>query len=63
MRRMLYDKRVRLIGLFPAESHLPITYPVALTTKAGPNAARFVDFVRSDTARATFKRYGFTVLR
>ena len=46
------EKRVRLVGLFPAESHLPITYPVALTTRAGQDAARFVDFVRSDTARA-----------
>ena len=57
------EKRVRLVGLFPAESHLPITYPVALTTKAGPDAARFVDFIRSDSARATFERYGFIVLR
>jgi len=54
---------VRLVGLFPAESHLPITYPVALTTRAGHDAARFVDFVRSDAGRATFESYGFIVLR
>ena len=24
------EKRVRLVGLFPSESHLPINYPVAL---------------------------------
>ena len=57
------DKRVRLVGLFPADSHPPITYPVALTTGASPDAARFVDFIRSDHSRATFERYGFTVLR
>ena len=57
------EKRVRLIGLFPADSHLPITYPVALTTRAGHDAARFVDFVRSDAGRATFESYGFIVLR
>ncbi len=56
------DKRVRLVGLFPAESHLPITYPVALTAEAGPDAARFVEFIRSDTARSLFESYGFTVL-
>ena len=57
------DKRVRLVGLFPADSHPPITYPVALTTRAGPDAARFLDFIRSDSGRATFENYGFTVLR
>ena len=56
------DKRVRLVGLFPAESHLPITYPVALTAEASPDAARFVEFVRSDAARSLFESYGFTVL-
>ena len=56
------DKRVRLVGLFPAESHLPITYPVALTAEAAPDAARFVEFIRSDTARSLFESYGFTVL-
>lgn len=57
------EKRVRLVGLFPADSHLPIAYPVALTNRAGHDAARFVDFVRSDTGRATFESYGFIVLR
>jgi len=57
------DKRVRLVGLFPAESHLPITYPVALTAGAGPNAARFLDFIRGDAGRSAFEGFGFTVLR
>jgi len=57
------DKRVRLVGLFPVDSHLPITYPVALTNGAGPDAARFLDFLRGDGARATFESYGFIVLR
>lgn len=57
------DKRVRLVGLFPAESHLPITYPVALTSKAGQDAARFVEYIRGDAGRATFESYGFIVLR
>jgi len=57
------DKRVRVVGLFPAESHLPITYPVALTSGAGADAALFLDFLRGDVARATFESYGFIVLR
>ena len=57
------DKRVRLVGLFPADSHLPIMYPVALTARAGGDAARFVEFIGSDAARATFESYGFIVLR
>jgi len=56
------DKRVRLVGLFPTDSHLPITYPVALTAGAGPDAARFLDFIRGETARATFESFGFSVL-
>ena len=59
----LGEKRVRLVGLFPPETHLPITYPMALVDGAGPDAARFVEFVRSDAGRAVFEGYGFTFLR
>lgn len=57
------DKRVRLVGLFPADSHLPITYPAALTAGAGPDAARFLDFIRGEAGRSAFESFGFTVLR
>ncbi len=57
------DKRVRLVGLFPAESHLPITYPVALTAGASTDAARFLDFIRGEAARSAFESFGFIVLR
>jgi molybdate transport system substrate-binding protein len=56
------EKRVRLIGLFPENSHPRITYPMALTKVAVADAARFADFLRSDASRAVFERYGFTVL-
>jgi molybdate transport system substrate-binding protein len=55
------DDRVRIVGTFPAGSHPPITYPVALTTRAGPDAERFVRFVLGDAGRAVFERVGFTV--
>ena len=57
------DKRVRVVDLFPDQSHLPINYPVALTTGAGPQAASFMEFLRSDVATKTFERYGFIVRR
>jgi molybdate transport system substrate-binding protein len=57
------EKKVRLVGLFPADSHPRITYPMALTKEAVPDAARFAEFLKSDASRAVFERYGFVVLR
>jgi len=55
----LADKRVRIVDEFPEDSHPPIVYPIALTTRAGPAAQRFLDFVTSDTAKPIFRHYGF----
>jgi molybdate transport system substrate-binding protein len=57
------EKRVRVVDTFPADSHPPITYPIALTSSARPEAARFSDFLDSDTARQIFIRRGFVPLR
>ena len=56
------EKRVRVVGVFPEDSHPPITYALALTVRARPEAARFADFLASETARQIFTRYGFTAL-
>jgi len=56
------EKRVRVVGVFPEDSHPPITYALALTVRARPEAARFADFLASETARQIFTRYGFTPL-
>ena len=56
------DKRVRIVDLFPESSHLPISYPIALTASAGANAAAFVEFLRGPTGTAAFETYGFSVL-
>jgi molybdate transport system substrate-binding protein len=53
------DKRVRVVDTFPADSHPPITYPVATTTAARAGAKPFVDYLFGDTARAAFKKFGF----
>lgn len=56
------DKRVRVVDVFPADTHPPITYPLALTAGAHAEAERFSEFLRSDTAGQIFTRRGFVVL-
>ena len=58
----LAEKGVRVVDVFPADSHPPITYPIALTNRAGPEAAQFVAFVTSAAARPIFVKYGFQPL-
>jgi molybdate transport system substrate-binding protein len=53
------DPGVRVVDIFPASSHLPIVYPIALTRGADADAARLVAFLRGPAARAVFERYGF----
>ncbi len=57
------DQRVRVVGIFPAETHRPITYPVALVNGAGTEASRFLEFLQGAEGRAAFERAGFVVLR
>jgi molybdate transport system substrate-binding protein len=57
------EKKVRVVGLFPEDSHPRIIYPLALTNAAGDEAAKFAEFLGSDAARAVFERLGFVVLR
>ncbi len=53
---------VRIVDLFPANSHLPISYPVALTNGAGEQAAAFIEFLRGPAGTAAFEKCGFIVL-
>jgi molybdate transport system substrate-binding protein len=59
----LIDKRVRVVDVFPADSHKPIVYPIALTGAAKIEAARFVAYIRGPAGVVAFKAYGFTPLR
>jgi molybdate transport system substrate-binding protein len=56
------EPQVRVVDLFPASSHAPITYPVAATTSASPETDSFLKFLGSDAARAIFAKAGFTPL-
>jgi molybdate transport system substrate-binding protein len=59
----LIDKKVHVVDVFPADSHLPIIYPIALTTVAKkPNAAKFVAYLRGPAGDLAFKAYGFVPL-
>ncbi|WP_010185848.1 molybdate ABC transporter substrate-binding protein [Sphingomonas sp. PAMC 26605] len=55
------SKAVRIVGVFPAASHPPITYPIA-RLKAAPSAEaaeQFRRFLVSDAGKAIFRHYGF----
>jgi len=56
------EPNVKIIGMFPADSHPPITYPIALTATANPAAAQYISFLRSQSAKAIFEKYGFSFL-
>ena len=56
------EKQVRIVAVFPQDTHAPIRYPIAVTTHGGPAAQQFVDFVRSKDAGDIFRKYGFEPL-
>jgi molybdate transport system substrate-binding protein len=58
----LIDKNVRVVDVFPDNTHLPITYPIALANGAKADAAEFLSYVQSPAADIIFKRYGFIAL-
>lgn len=53
---------VKIVGVFPEDSHPAIVYPVALTVTAKPAAAQYLSYLRSQTAKTIFEKYGFTFL-
>ncbi len=57
------EPKVRVVDTFPANTHAPIVYPVALTKDAKPAAKEFMTFLRSPEAEAIFAKDGFDVLR
>lgn len=58
----LAEKRVRVVDVFPADTHPPITYPLALTSGAKPQASAFSEFLGGESARQMFVRRGFVDL-
>jgi molybdate transport system substrate-binding protein len=61
------SSKVRIAGLFPSDSHLPIIYPGAIVAgRDSPAVRSLLDFVSNRDARSPareiFGRYGFEVL-
>jgi molybdate transport system substrate-binding protein len=53
---------VKIVGIFPEDSHPPIIYPVAATATAKTEAADYLAFLRTSAAKAIFEKYGFKFL-
>ena len=52
---------VRIVGVFPEESHDPVVYPFAIVKGQGGDQARaFLDYATGAASLAVFERYGFS---
>lgn len=53
-------KKVRVISVFPADSHPEVIYPVAAVTDGQVEDAKtFIEFLGTPESKAIFKKYGF----
>ena len=58
------DVGVKIVGVFPEESHPRIIYPIAVTAiTKNPEAAKYLAWLRSAEAAPFFEKQGFTVLK
>ena len=57
------EPKVRVVGVFPEDTHPPIVYPVTrIASSRHPGAAAFVRWLATPTAARIFRRHGFKVL-
>jgi len=56
------EPNVKIVGVFPEDSHPPIIYPVAATANANADTAFYLAFLRSQAAKSIFESYGFTFI-
>lgn len=57
------EPKVKVVGVFPADSHSPIIYPVAVVASSkNPDAAVFAAFLTSQAAVKILTEQGFTIL-
>lgn len=57
------EPKVRIVGLFPDNTHPPIVYPAAVVASSkNPDAAKFLAYMSTPKAAAIFRKYGFVVL-
>jgi molybdate transport system substrate-binding protein len=54
---------VKIVGTFPADTHPPIIYPIALLAGSkNPDAPGYMNYLESAKAKPHFEQQGFTVL-
>ncbi len=53
---------VRVVDVFPANTHRAINYPLGLIGSANERASAFIDYLRGPAGTAAFEKYGFIVL-
>lgn len=58
----MVSDQVAIIATFPATTHDPVIYPIALTrtSEDNPAARSFFRYLQSDAAARVFARYGFS---
>ncbi|MDN0106337.1 molybdate ABC transporter substrate-binding protein [Yersinia rochesterensis] len=53
--------KVKVVGVFPAASHKPVEYPMAIVKgHENPTVTAFYDYLKSPVAAVIFEKYGFT---
>lgn len=53
------EPKVRVVDVFPASTHEPISYPAAATLKGSADGRAFVQYLLGSQAREIFTRAGF----
>jgi len=54
------SKKVKVVGVFPPDTHNPIVYPAALVAgQVTPEAQRYLEFLQTPEARKIFASFGF----
>lgn len=57
------EPKVRVVAVFPPDSHPPVVYSLAVTAEAsGEGPGRFLAFLRGPAGRRFFEAQGFTLL-
>ncbi len=55
------SSKVKVVGIFPENTHPPIVYPVAIVAgKDTATAQSFLKLLKTREAKAVFEKYGFT---
>ena len=59
------DPKVKVVDVFPEDTHPPIIYPIAVTAaaKSSDAAKAFIGYLKSPEGQAAFTKQGFTILQ